>query len=185
MKFWGVSVWKLDRWKDPWVVSGFTVSQETGRLTSFGHTLSAPWVAFPPLLSVLVPPLKNVYFDFVFCWKNPSVNIGDLLSPGDPHNCTYFDIYTHLGRGVPVYHYACRLPTGHSPEIRTVYLYVCPYLFVSPRGDASMNNFSKFTFPILVKPTDLLSFYHFVFFAIVHFVTVLNLTLLQISQFIT
>ena len=53
--------------------------------------------------------LKNVYFDFVFCLKNPSVDIDDLLSPGDPHNCTYFDIYTHLGRGVPVYHYACRL----------------------------------------------------------------------------
>ena len=85
--------------------------------------------------------LKNVYFDFVFRLKNPSVDIDDLLSPGDSHNCTYFDIYTHLGHGVPVYHYACRLPTGHSPEIRTAYLYICPYLFVSHQGDVSINNF--------------------------------------------
>ena len=68
------------------------------------------------------------------------MDIYDLLSPGDPHNCT-FDVYTHLGQGVLDCHFVCRLPTGHNPEIRTAYLYICPLPLVLLWGDVRMNNF--------------------------------------------
>ena len=107
------------------MVSGSTVSQETGRLSPFGYTPSAPGAVFPLLvsasaLSLLVLThdsdsadiLKNVYFGFAFRLNKFSVDIDDFLIPGDHSH----GLCNSCNR-VFVHYYFYRLLSGHGLEI--------------------------------------------------------------------